>query len=102
MEYKSGCEGQNETERLKSVVVFGGSHYLDLLVPCATLKGITENGVKSRRGKKREKKKGRRAENKVGQTEHAECNLGLTPALRLIHLSLFLFARFRSSCLSVF
>ncbi len=56
MEYKSGCEGQNETERLKSVVVFGGSHYLDLLVPCATLKGITENGVKSRRGKKREKK----------------------------------------------
>lgn len=82
-------------------MVSGGSPSSDLLVPCATWKGIAENGAKCRGYRKREKK-GRREENKVGQTEHAECRLGLTPALPLIHLSSFLFAHFRASCLSVF
>lgn len=43
--------------------------------------------------KKNEKERG---ENKVGQTEHAECRLGLMPALPLIHLSSFLSAHLRS------
>lgn len=50
----------------------------------------------------RKKKKRKREESKVGQTEHEDCRLGLTPVLPLLHLSLFLFARFMSSCLSVF